>query len=290
MRHPRRTLMTTFLASAAVIVAAVLVTGVAAAGTKPTQPPGVHLGPVHVWISDVKAVEGATATMSITSSAAMNVPLTIYWETRNGSALAPRDYTHQSGEATIPAGKTATTCKVASVSNGVHGDTLSFVVHLWSELPGLVITHDGTYTIVDDDPVPTVHIGDAPSVTEGGTLVYSVTLSNKTVEPVTVDLGLWYSAAYQGAILDTGDYVGTLPASVHFDPLATGATFAIATKDTALDDAYVSPIRAWMHLTGATNAVLPFLPAFGPPWGDFIGDYAPDDNWGLGLVFHSPSA
>lgn len=281
----------TFLLGAlAATAAAVLVVSTASAQGPFGRAPGIHSLPsVYLSIADVTANEGQTATMTITSSMAVPYPITVYWETRNGTALAPRDYKYQWGEAMIPASKTTTTCKVASFLNGIHTGTVSFKVRLyWSDSYVGFSRPEATYTILDLDPVPTVHISEAPKVVEGGTLDYTVTLTNKTVDAVTVDLGLWYSAAYRGSILHDGDYVGVLPASVHFDPLVTTQHYTIQTKPDALNDSTANPILAWMHLTGVTSgAVLPFTP---DPAG--VTDYTtlndPNDNWGLGLVSAKP--
>ena len=53
--------------------------------------------------------------------------------------------------------------------------------------PWVIITRDtGTFTILDDDPVPTVSIGDAGAVTEGQALTFPITLSNPSYLPVSV--------------------------------------------------------------------------------------------------------
>ena len=71
--------------------------------------------------SDVRSAEGNSGTHAVTftvrTNRASTLPVTVYWQTANGTALAGSDYDSRSGSVTIPAGSTTATLKV-----WVHGD------------------------------------------------------------------------------------------------------------------------------------------------------------------------
>src|SRR5205823_6275178 len=70
-----------------------------------------------VSISDVTVTEGNTgsvsATLTLSLSAAYDQPVTVHYDTANGTATAGSDYTAGSGDVTIPAGQTTWTFSVA---------------------------------------------------------------------------------------------------------------------------------------------------------------------------------
>ena len=126
---------------------------------------------------------------TVTLSGPSASPISIDFATTAGSATAEVDYTSETSTIDIAPGDTS-----AQVSIKVLGDVLdeideTFTVDLSN--PSNVAIADGSAvgTILDDDPLPSLSIGDA-SVTEGdsGTTdaVFTVSLSTPSGRPVSV--------------------------------------------------------------------------------------------------------
>ena len=189
-------------------------------------------------VNDISVTEGnagtATATFTVSLSAASGKAVTFDWATAPGSATAGTDYASATGSRTIAAGTTT-----ATVGITVNGDVLdeaneTFDVTLSN--PGNATIGDGSGlgTITDDDAAPTLSVDDV-TVVEGnaGTSVamFTVTLSSASASPVTFD---WATAS--GSATAPTDYVAangnrTIAAG------ATTTTFAVTVNGDVLDEA-----------------------------------------------------
>ena len=120
----------------------------------PESPAG---GSAIVSVGDARVTEGHSGTTNavfrVTSSSAAAQPMTVWYETWNGSASAPSDFAETRGTVTIPAGGTT-----ASITVPVRGDAAAepdelFFVHLPTAAGATVSAtgHHGTGTIVNDD-------------------------------------------------------------------------------------------------------------------------------------------
>ena len=83
---------------------------------------------------DVRSAEGNSGTHAVTftvrTNRASTLPVTVFWDTTNGTALPGSDYDSRSGSVTIPAGSTTGTLKV-----WVHGDKVrEFDEYFWVKL------------------------------------------------------------------------------------------------------------------------------------------------------------
>ena len=180
------------------------------------------------------AVEGTdgsiTFTVSLTNASA--VPVTVAYQTVDGSAVAGSDYTGQSGTLTFAAGQTSQTITVAVLDDQVFEDPESFqVVISNADASGtaLVISDaTGVGGVVDTD-APVVSIGDGvpdPAV-EGtdGSITFTVSLTNASAVPVTV--------AYQtvdGSAVAGSDYTGQ-SGTLTFAAGQTSQTITVAVLD-----------------------------------------------------------
>jgi hypothetical protein len=180
-----------------------------------------------VSIDDVSVTEGdagtTVATFTVSLSAPSGKPIAVDHASTPGTAAAPADFTGVSGNLSFPPGQTTKTVDV-----DVQGDVLdefdeTFAMNLSNLVnvtPGIVA---GSGTIIDDDPLPTVSIGDV-SVAEGdaGTTIASfpVTLSAPSGKPISVD----YASADGTAT--AGDYAGAF-GSLSFVPGQTSTTIDV---------------------------------------------------------------
>src|SRR5262249_40541716 len=144
-----------------------------------------------------------TMTFTIVLSQPQLFGVTVGYATQDGTALAGKDYVAKTGAVLIPAGQTTATITVSVIGDLIHEDNETFKVNLTSLSTGLKRDRNsGTGTIIDDDAIQTITIGDA-FVWEGnsGTTIMSfpVTLSipdlnnpvgvNFSTTPVTATAG-----------------------------------------------------------------------------------------------------
>ena len=166
-------------------------------------------------VNDMALSEGdagtATATFTVTLSAASGQAVTFDWATAGGSATAGTDYVAASGSRTIAAGSTTATFgitvngDVVDEANETYGVTLSN--------PGNATIADGSGlgTITDDDAAPTLSVNDV-TVVEGNagttTATFDVTLSAASGKTATVDWTTGNNSATQPSDYTAGS--GTL--------------------------------------------------------------------------------
>ncbi len=166
----------------------------------PTRPPQSDgfIGVTTIEIDDVSNDEGNAGKTSFDFLVMLDPPasstVTVDFATADGSAtVANDDYQPTSGTLTFEPGVTSQT-----VSVSVNGDTKleddeTFFVNLSNASLGAVILDgEGVGKIGNDDQVPSLSIDDV-TMDEGdsGTtkFVFTVSLSNLTDQPVTVDYG-----------------------------------------------------------------------------------------------------
>ncbi len=183
--------------------------------------------PPVVSVAGASVSEGDTGTTTMTFivsiSAASALTTTVHFQTADGSAVAPGDYTATSGTVSIPVGATSTTFPVVVVGDTFYEGNETFAVALSNPVNATLGTATATGTIVEDDPVPGVSIGDV-TVTEGDSAttaaVFHVTLSAPTDHAIAVEY-----ATHDGSATSPADY---LPASGSVT-IAAGDTDATVT-------------------------------------------------------------
>ena len=149
-------------------------------------------------IQDAEVTEGGIAAFTVTLSSSSEVPVTVSYETIDGTATAGADYTTTSGTLSFTPGQTTKRVEVQTLPDTDQEGAESFTVRM-SGATGATLT-DGvaTGTILDDDDRPSLRIGDA-RVTEGGTAEFTVTLSSAATGAVTVSYATVDGTATAGA-------------------------------------------------------------------------------------------
>jgi hypothetical protein len=173
-------------------------------------------------IDDVTVAEGnggttnAVFTVRLTTASAQAV--TVNYATVAGTAAAGNDYTASSGVVTFPPGSTAQPVTVPVVTDLLDEADETFTLALSSAAGALMADGQGVATITDDDPTPSLSIGDV-AVAEGTDTIAVASL------PVTLSApsGRTVSAAWStadGSAAAASDYAGAT-ASVVFTPGVT---------------------------------------------------------------------
>lgn len=188
-------------------------------------------------IDDVTVTEGDTGTTNadfvVTLTGAYPNEITVVYETQDGTATTPLDYTPTSGTLTFAPGETTKTVSVPIVGDLAHESDKTFSLVL-SNVVGEAPLLDGTgkCTIKDNDPLPAVTIDDA-SVTEGNdgtvTMGFSVKLSQASGEPVKV------SFASGGGTANAADY-SAASGALTFDPGQTTKTISVQVNGDTIDE------------------------------------------------------
>ena len=205
-------------------------------------------------VDDISVTEGdagiATATFTVTLSAASGKAVTFDWATSAGSATAGTDYFAASGSKTVAAGLTTTT--VGITVNGDLADEPDETYGITLSNPGNATIADGSGsgTITDDDAAPTLSVADV-SLVEGNvgttTATFTVTLSVASGRSVTVD---WATA--NDMATEPADYTAS-SGLLTFVSGDTSETFGVTVKGdliAELDETFR------VVLTSPSNALL----------------------------------
>ena len=180
---------------------------------------------VEMWLSEPS---GRPVTVDYATA-----PGTVSWEANE--AEVGSDYTHVAGTLTVEAGERSKTITVATNDDAVYEGTEGFSVKFSNpqgatlyQRPGVLILGPPAMYIdiymVDDEPIPSVTLGDAADVESAGELSFPVTLTGP------VEASMTYSTA-DGTAVAGEDYTAAADATLSFGPGVTSNTIRIAVHD-----------------------------------------------------------
>jgi hypothetical protein len=219
--------------------------------------------PPSLRISDVTVTEGDTGTVNAAFTVRLlaggNQTITVNYSTADGSAVAGKDYVAKTGQLTFGPGDTTMTIMIAVKGDLIDEFDENFYVNLSGASSNAVIyDSQGVGTILDNDPPPSLTIGDA-SVLEGnrGTkvLTFTVKLSAASEKWVYVN----FATANGTATTGNNDYRAT-SGTLSFAPGQTTATISVVILG---DTAKESNETFFVNLSGATNATIADAQALG---------------------------
>ncbi|MBN1155718.1 PKD domain-containing protein [candidate division KSB1 bacterium] len=187
--------------------------------------------PPTISISDETENEGVgTMSFTVTLSAASSKPISVLYETMNGSAVSPGDYTSTSGTLDIPAWYTSTTINIPIIDDLLDEPDEDFVVRLNNPVNATINDGSGQGTIQDNDDPPTISISDETENEGVGTMSFTVTLSAASSKPISV-----FYQTVDGTAGAPGDYTGT-SATLTIPAGNTSATIHVPIIDDLLDE------------------------------------------------------
>jgi len=144
-----------------------------------------------VTIDDTVVIEGDSGTknaeVSVRLSSPMSTALTLNWATRNVTAAAGLDYVAQVGRVTIPAGSTRTELLVAVLGDRIFEPDEFLDVLVSGPRNVRFLKTAARIRIVENDPRPTVSIGDT-TVAEGAVAAVRLQLSHASSTPIPVSV------------------------------------------------------------------------------------------------------
>jgi hypothetical protein len=206
------------------------------------------LVPPSFAIGNATAVsEGGNLTFMVTKTGATSSSYSVNYSTSNGIAVAGSDYTATSGTLTFPAGSTTSLpITVPTLTDSVVESPETVLVTLSSPTGGATITtSQGSGTINDVSPLPSFAIGNAPAVTEGGNLTFTVTKTGTTSSSYSVNYATTGGTATSGS-----DYNAT-SATLTF--AAGGTATQTVTVPTINDSVVESPETVLVTLSSPTG-------------------------------------
>jgi hypothetical protein len=174
-----------------------------------------------------------TATRTGDTDFDITIPVTV-----SGTAASPADHDAANGSITILKGDASGTATFTVVDDALDEADETVVFTMGTPTGGSVTAVAPTVhtvTITDDDPVPSLSIGDA-SVTEGDTtdvtMTFTVTLGAASGQTVTVN----YATA-NGTAVAPADYTAIATATLSFAPGQTSRTIAVTIRSDSVDEA-----------------------------------------------------
>jgi len=200
-------------------------------------------------LSTFESIGNLTITVSRTGD--VSSESTIDYATSDGTAIAGSDYTARTGTLTFAAGQLSRTISIPITDDTLYeGTSETFTLTLSNPGGGAVLTSpaSATVTISDNDGKPYVSIANSFSQAEGnspGSVAFPVTLSNPSVQSLTVDY-----TTVDGTAIAGSDYVAT-SGTLTFPPGTTSQSINV----TINGDKSVEPDETFqLRLSNATNA------------------------------------
>ncbi len=161
----------------------------------PQPPPQVSVGAAPAVVEGVAAKFTISLKTAAGAAAVAASPVTVYYQTSNGTATSPADYVLTTGSAVIATGRSSVAVNVPTVNDTVYeGNEVFSLLLTGATNAGLMSGgRSGSVTITDNDAIPAVAIENAPSVTERNpgqaavNAVFNVRLARASAKTTTVD-------------------------------------------------------------------------------------------------------
>ena len=211
--------------------------------------------PPALMIADASGTEAAgQLTFGVTLTAPSGLPVSVDYATAAGTAMPGEDFEAAAGTVDIAAGETSAAIMVTIVADGVHEAEETFTVDLSGAMYATVEDGSATGTITDDDPPPTLAIGDSTASESAGQMSFTISLTGATALSATVN---W--ATSPGTATAGEDYA-TSGGEVNFAPGETSKTVSVAIM---ADDRYEGEETFTVSLSGSSNSTLADASAIG---------------------------
>ena len=181
-------------------------------------------------IEDTTVTEGGNASFTVKLSVPSDEPVTVGYETRDGTARAGSDYTAKSDTLTFPTNSTERTIVVETLQDDDYEGSEAFTVRLGNPTGASLDDDTGEGTIDDNDDPPRVFIDNDPTVDEGDTARFEVKLSAQSILPVRVRY-----ATMDGTALVNSDYTAT-DGTLTFPARTTSRTIDVRTREDNADE------------------------------------------------------
>ncbi|PLW83789.1 hypothetical protein CWI75_00005, partial [Kineobactrum sediminis] len=206
------------------------------------------VAPIIISANTQDVVEGGIAEVVFTLSEPSTTPITVDFETVDGTATgADGDFDALAGTVTFAPGETTASIFIQVNEDDALEGTEQFSVNLSNPVGADLQAEQIDITIIDDF-VPTVSINDA-TVTEGGIAELTLSLSAAVNSPVTVQFG-----SFDGTATVVGGDYDPVTGTVAFGPGQTSATILVQTNTDTLAEGSEEFTVDLVNASGATIA------------------------------------
>ncbi len=207
-------------------------------------------------IDDPSKVEGNSGNsqlqFTLTMSAASTTPVTVDFNTSNGTANAGEDFVANSGAITFAAGETTKTITIDIIGDTAFESAESFTVNLTNPAGATITKAAGTGTITNDDAQGPGFSVDNPIVAEGDSGTTNVTFTVTLSQALTTQATVNYATA-NGTALSPADYTST-SGTLTFAAGETSKTVTVAIVGDTLDEVDETVRLLLTNPTGAAIA------------------------------------
>ncbi|TWT83200.1 Serine-aspartate repeat-containing protein F precursor [Planctomycetes bacterium CA13] len=198
----------------------------------------VQPGTFSIAADNATVSEGSDATFTITRSGGSDGSVTVSYNTVNGTAVAPGDYTAvAAGSVVFAAGETTKTISVTTIDDTAEEAAENFSVTLSEVSAGTIGTDTAQVTIPAND-IPVAQPGtfsvsaNNATVNEGGTATFTITRTGGSDGEVTVSFN-----TVNGTAFAPGDYTAIPAGSIVFNDGELTKTFTVTTIDDVIEEA-----------------------------------------------------
>ena len=160
-------------------------------------------------VGDAEALENTgRIAFEVSLDVTGEAPVTVDYATAEGSASEGSDFAAASGTLTLAPGEGVATITVDLVDDDIHEADETFRIGLANPVGATIARRTGTGTILDDDPLPRITVGDAVGDESVGELIFDIAMEGESDRPATVDLATADASAI--AVQDYRSLAGTL--------------------------------------------------------------------------------
>ncbi|MEH6591464.1 MAG: retention module-containing protein, partial [Halioglobus sp.] len=192
-----------------------------------------------ISIDDVTVLEGAQAMLTVSLSRAVEVPVTVTFETEDDTAVAAvvgGDYDAATGILTIDANTTEVEVTFQTKVDDLQEGTERFLVNLTNPENATIADDQGVVTIIDNFTNPSiasVSVNDVTVNEDAGTLTFTITKTGATTLAGSVSYTISPDSATTPADYTANDaFVG----SVNFAANETSKTVTVNITDDNIDE------------------------------------------------------
>jgi Calx-beta domain/Salmonella virulence plasmid 65kDa B protein/Bacterial Ig domain/Insecticide toxin TcdB middle/N-terminal region/FG-GAP-like repeat len=202
-----------------------------------------EFAPVSFTISDASVAEGGALIFTVTKTGATTLTHAVSYASADGTATAGSDYTAVSGSLSFAPGETSKTISISTGNDTTYENNETVIVNLTAPTNGATLA-DGqaTGTITNNDAGPSFSVDDV-SISEGGTLSFTVTKAGATTQSHNVN----YATANNTAV--ASDYTAK-SGTLSFTAAQTTKTVSVATT---VDSVYENNEILRLNLSSPTN-------------------------------------
>jgi len=202
----------------------------------------------HIIISDqVENESVGTMNFTVTLSSMTSSIVNVYYQTNNGTAISPDDYTSKDGSLYILAGNTTALISVPIIDDSIVESNETFSVNLTNVSNATIMDNQGIGTIIDNDGEPKVYISDEIEIESATIISFTVSLSNAGNSTISISY-----QTIDGTAVAQEDYVATHGTMTIPAGQTTGALSVPIINDSILE----ADENFYVVLTNSINATI----------------------------------